>query len=40
MVIGIIGENCVGKSALAGAVQSKIGGEVVTGKDYLKDGQK
>ncbi|SDA52317.1 hypothetical protein SAMN02910368_01041 [Lachnospiraceae bacterium G11] len=36
MVIGIIGENCSGKSALAGKIQDAIGAEVVTGKDYLR----
>lgn len=36
MVIGIIGENCSGKSTLAGAIQSRIGGKVSTGKDYLR----
>lgn len=36
MVIGIIGENCSGKSTLAEAVQSRLGGEIVTGKDYLR----
>lgn len=36
MVIGIIGENCSGKSTLAQAIQSALGGEIVTGKDYLR----
>lgn len=36
MVIGIIGENCTGKSTLAEAVQATIGGRIVTGKDYLR----
>ena len=36
MVIGIIGENCAGKSTLAGELQKAFGGEVVTGKDYLR----
>ena len=36
MVIGIIGENCSGKSTLASALQNAIGAEVVTGKDYLR----
>ena len=36
MVIGIIGENCAGKSTLAQAVQSTLGGEIITGKDYLR----
>ena len=36
MVIGIIGENCSGKSTLAGQIQGTVGGEIVTGKDYLR----
>lgn len=36
MVIGIIGESCTGKSAIAERLREQIGGEVVTGKDYLK----
>lgn len=36
MFIGIIGENCSGKSTLAEKIQSRIGGEIVTGKDYLR----
>ena len=36
MVIGIIGENCSGKSTLAEAIKNTIGGELVTGKDYLR----
>lgn len=36
MVIGIIGENCSGKSTLAGVMQSMIGGEIVMGMDYLR----
>lgn len=36
MVIGIIGENCAGKSTLAEAVRLAVGGEIVTGKDYLR----
>ena len=36
MVIGIIGENCTGKSTLAEAVQAAFGGEIITGKDYLR----
>ena len=36
MVIGIIGENCTGKSTLAQAVQGAFGGEIITGKDYLR----
>ena len=36
MVIGIIGENCSGKSTLARALREAIGAETVTGKDYLR----
>ena len=36
MVIGIIGENCSGKSTLAGEIKKALGGEVITGKDYLR----
>ncbi|MBR2671634.1 MAG: hypothetical protein IKE27_05490 [Oscillospiraceae bacterium] len=36
MVIGIIGENCTGKSTLAKKVKEAVGGEIVTGKDYLR----
>ncbi|MBQ1685809.1 MAG: hypothetical protein II072_09915 [Clostridia bacterium] len=36
MLIGIIGENCSGKSTLAEAIKKEIGAEIVTGKDYLR----
>lgn len=36
LVIGILGESCVGKTTLATALQKEIGGEIVTGKDYLR----
>lgn len=36
MVIGIMGENCAGKSTLAEKIQHAIGAEIVTGKDYLR----
>ena len=36
MLIGIIGENCAGKSTLAGKIKDAIGAEIVTGKDYLR----
>ena len=36
MLIAIIGENCAGKSTLAEAVKTELGGEVITGKDYLR----
>ena len=36
MVIGIIGENCSGKSTLAEKIKNKMGAEVISGKDYLR----
>lgn len=36
MVIGIIGESCTGKSALAKELEEILGAEVYTGKDYLR----
>ena len=36
MVIGVIGENCTGKSTLAEEIKRQIGAEIVTGKDYLR----
>ncbi|MBS7262098.1 MAG: hypothetical protein KIG36_00620 [Eubacteriales bacterium] len=36
MVIGIVGENCSGKSTLAGKIKQAIGAEIITGKDYLR----
>ena len=36
MVIGVIGENCSGKSTLAEAIRAAVGGEIVTGRDYLR----
>ena len=36
MVFGIIGENCSGKSTLAEKIKETFGGEIVTGKDYLR----
>ena len=36
MVIGIFGENCSGKSTLAEKIMEALGGEIVTGKDYLR----
>ena len=36
MVIGIIGENCSGKSTLAEEIKNVIGSEIITGKDYLR----
>ena len=36
MLIGIIGENCSGKSSLADEIKKEIDAEVITGKDYLR----
>ena len=36
MVIGIMGESCVGKSTLASLLKDKLGAEVFTGRDYLR----
>ena len=36
MVFAIIGENCSGKSTLAEKIKETLGGEIVTGKDYLR----
>lgn len=36
MVIAIIGESCTGKTTLAKMLQEHIGGEIYTGKDYLR----
>ena len=36
MLIGIIGENCCGKSTLANAIKKEIRAEIITGKDYLR----
>jgi Folate-dependent phosphoribosylglycinamide formyltransferase PurN len=36
MVIGIIGENCSGKSTLANVISSAVGAEIVSGRDYLR----
>lgn len=36
MVIGIFGESCTGKSTLADKIEKQIGGEIYTGKDYLR----
>ena len=36
MVIGIIGENCTGKSTLAEEIRNITGAEIITGKDYLR----
>ncbi len=36
MLIGVIGENCSGKSTLAESLKSALGAEVITGRDYLR----
>ena len=36
MLIGIIGENCSGKSTLANELKRIIDAEVITGKDYIR----
>ncbi len=36
MVIGIIGENCAGKSTVAEGLRRVMDAEIVTGKDYLR----
>ena len=36
MLVGIIGESCVGKTTLARRVADALGAEVVSGKDYLR----
>jgi len=39
MLIAIIGENCVGKSTLAGKINEKFNGKIYSGKDYLRLGK-
>ena len=36
MLIGIIGENCAGKSTLANAIREALDAVIITGKDYLR----
>ena len=36
MLIAVFGESCTGKTTLAGALKERIGGEVYTGKDFLR----
>jgi adenylate kinase family enzyme len=36
MVIGIIGENCSGKSTLAEKIGAELGAEIISGNDYLR----
>lgn len=36
MLIAIIGENCVGKSTLAGKINEQFNGKIYSGKDYLR----
>ena len=36
MIIGIIGENCSGKSTLADKIGAELGAEIISGNDYLR----
>ena len=36
LVIAVIGENCTGKSTLAEKIRKERGGQIITGKDYLR----
>ena len=36
MLIGLIGENCSGKSTLAEKIKAALGAEIVSGRDYLR----
>ena len=36
MVIGMIGENCSGKSTLAASIRDALGAEIISGRDYLR----
>ncbi|MBQ6569613.1 MAG: hypothetical protein IJL87_05105 [Clostridia bacterium] len=36
MVIAIIGENCTGKSTLANEIKKAVGGQIFSGRDYLR----
>lgn len=36
MLTVLIGENCSGKSTLAKRIQAELGGEIISGKDYLR----
>ena len=36
MLIGIIGENCSGKSTLAAQINAALGAEILSGRDYLR----
>ena len=36
MIIGIIGENCSGKSTLAEKIGAELGAEIICGNDYLR----
>ena len=36
MVIGIFGENCVGKSLVAGELKKRLNAQMYTGKDFLR----
>ena len=36
MIVGIIGENCSGKSTLAEIIGTELGAEIISGNDYLR----
>ena len=36
MIIGIIGENCSGKSMLAEIIGTELGAEIISGNDYMR----
>ena len=36
MLVALIGESCTGKSTLAARIKDAFGGEVISGKDYLR----
>ena len=36
MIIGIIGENCSGKSTLAEIIGTELGAEIISGNDYMR----
>lgn len=36
MVIGMMGDSCTGKSTIAAALLERLGGEITSGKDYLR----
>ena len=36
MIVGIIGENCSGKSTLAEIIGTELGAEIISGNDYMR----